>query len=441
MGMHFTVRMAVLGGSVLVLCSFGASLLFAAWARKREARLRQVGATRHTGCSSAWGSHQILGHSIVGLLVLMFYGVLLPPDLGSVDQLLATLIHAVIALCAIVCGALVECSDPGQLGRGEANTAAPVGDEDTVIPYKYCFSCKRYFTRGLRYHCRSCNKCVVGFDHHCEWLNACIGEHNYWTFFSSMALFWSLMVWQEVIGILVLLDLEPCMVDQCKPSVEHRFAIASGYFIWSELYLAFIIVHNVFTLLLLAPLSFLMLFHLRLCYKGLTTYQWLQLYGNPCQREYDSGEFAGDYLSFTEEIVRHASTSQRNSPLPMMKPPPYEAVFGGEEAALDESLNVSLRSDRSTTMTYPYQAALDVVGVEPPGDSELDAPPQVLHHRSNSSVRSGSPPASPLHRGEGSHPESPAHAGDLPAMPVMSPVGFSGETSILGVPLLLEEVA
>ena len=84
-----------------------------------------------------------------------------------------------------------------------------------------------------------------------------------------------------------------------------RFAIVSGYFVWSELYLAFIIVHNVFTLLLLFPLSFLLLFHLRLCYKGLTTYQWLQLYGNPNQREYDSGEFAGDYQSFAEEIVRH----------------------------------------------------------------------------------------------------------------------------------------
>lgn len=28
-------------------------------------------------------------------------------------------------------------------------------------------------------HCRTCGKCVQNFDHHCKWLNTCVGKKNY----------------------------------------------------------------------------------------------------------------------------------------------------------------------------------------------------------------------------------------------------------------------
>lgn len=43
---------------------------------------------------------------------------------------------------------------------------------------KFCETCNIY-KPPLTSHCSRCKKCVKEMDHHCPWLNNCIGKNNY----------------------------------------------------------------------------------------------------------------------------------------------------------------------------------------------------------------------------------------------------------------------
>ena len=66
--------------------------------------------------------------------------------------------------------------------------AAKPSPEPLPHPFR-CTACNHFFPGGHRKHCYSCHKCVTGFDHHCRYLNQCIGHENYraWVLFMLMS--------------------------------------------------------------------------------------------------------------------------------------------------------------------------------------------------------------------------------------------------------------
>ncbi len=64
-----------------------------------------------------------------------------------------------------------------------------------VSDFLYCDICRSYVNKSSR-HCRTCARCVENFDHHCMWINNCIGRKNYKLFLIMIgSTFFSMVIW------------------------------------------------------------------------------------------------------------------------------------------------------------------------------------------------------------------------------------------------------
>lgn len=76
---------------------------------------------------------------------------------------------------------LASFRDPGVIKHSnvlEYNELYKPDPKGLLYPTRFCHTC--VMPRPARAkHCSVCNVCVARFDHHCIWLNACVGEQTY----------------------------------------------------------------------------------------------------------------------------------------------------------------------------------------------------------------------------------------------------------------------
>ncbi|KAJ2041806.1 hypothetical protein GGI08_006972 [Coemansia sp. S2] len=149
----------------------------------------------------------------------------------------------------------------------------PVVDPTTGL----CRVCCVQAGPGTR-HCKRCNKCVVGLDHHCRWLNTCVGKRNYWLFFSSLvfAFLALLFVLSGAARLVYLAATDESAFDRTARLFLNQTPMDFNK-VMSPPAIALVVVLAFYAVLAAAGLvsvAMLLTLHLRLCVMRMTTFEY-----------------------------------------------------------------------------------------------------------------------------------------------------------------------
>ncbi|KAG4127369.1 hypothetical protein ERO13_D10G212000v2 [Gossypium hirsutum] len=104
---------------------------------------------------------------------------------GSLNSMIFTTLVCLCVLSFLV-GVL---TDPGRVPSSyipdveDTSFASDQEPKKNVLQSKYCDKCAAY-KPPRTHHCRVCKRCILRMDHHCLWINNCVGYWNYKAFFN-----------------------------------------------------------------------------------------------------------------------------------------------------------------------------------------------------------------------------------------------------------------
>ncbi|XP_064435755.1 palmitoyltransferase ZDHHC12 isoform X4 [Mirounga angustirostris] len=112
-------------------------------------------------------------------------------------ELLLPLTFLLLVLASLLLYLAVSLMDPGYVNV-QPQPQEEVQEEQTAmvpqaIPLRHCRHCLVLPLRAR--HCRDCRRCVRRFDHHCPWMENCVGERNHPLFVAYLALQLVVLLW------------------------------------------------------------------------------------------------------------------------------------------------------------------------------------------------------------------------------------------------------
>ena len=159
-------------------------------------------------------------------------------------------------------------------GGGTAAAAASASDpppdpaaEQQGWGPRWCSRCEVWAPMRSK-HCRHCNRCVAGFDHHCFWLATCVGRRSHDGF---------------IVYLCLHVSVNAVVIHQALTALKHASHTVWGAAQWATVGLA-LTLFATFCLL-----GGLLLLHLFLVSANLTTYECFQQHRVPYLRALPPG--------------------------------------------------------------------------------------------------------------------------------------------------------
>ena len=218
------------------------------------------------GCSGKLHPLQMCAYVIITLQATGFYTLIVTVMPGQAKPVAAAL-YSFGLLGLAVTGGLSTFIDPTDYVVVAERRAKATQQPFDKTPYKQiCTICQTHVLEESK-HCGQCDRCVDGFDHHCKWLNNCVGSRNY-RYFALLIGFLELLAGLQTGFSSYVLH---CFSDPGFPESTAK-ALGLGS---AALYVTLVALQMIVSLVLFVVIGQLITLHIWLRANHLTTYEYI----------------------------------------------------------------------------------------------------------------------------------------------------------------------
>ncbi|KAI9031733.1 DHHC palmitoyltransferase-domain-containing protein [Phycomyces nitens] len=191
--------------------------------------------------------------------------------------------------------------------------------KDTQVELKYCETCLIYRPPRAS-HCRECDNCVEMEDHHCIWLNNCIGRRNYRTFFVFIvtATFLAVFVTAFSLGHIMLLYVDDPKMRDFRTILRE---VPVSMFL------------TILSFIFMFPIGYLTSFHCYIVGVGMTTHEQIKVTGRRSPGSSHPFDLGSSYKNFMNMVCRPKPKSYIARRKYALQPLPLRSVVMVEDSA------------------------------------------------------------------------------------------------------------